>query len=118
MEMEKNIEISLLLDFYGGLLKPDAAQMMDYYYNEDLSLSEIADQSGITRQGVRDRIKRCEQSLFELEEKLGMLKRFRQLEQGLDKIAVAAIQIGGKTGDENIKSLAQSIEQCARELKE
>ena len=61
--MEKNIEISLLLDFYGGLLKPDAAQMIDLYYNEDLSLSEIAAQTGITRQGVRDRIKRCEQSV-------------------------------------------------------
>lgn len=118
MEMEKNIEISLLLDFYGGLLKPEAAQMTDLYYNEDLSLSEIADQSGITRQGVRDRIKRSEQNLFELEEKLGMLKRFRQLENGLDKIAGTAKRICSETDDENIKSLAQSIVQSAGELKE
>ena len=116
--MEKNIEISLLLDFYGGLLKNDAAEMTDLYYNEDLSLSEIADQSGITRQGVRDRIKRSEQSLLELEEKLGMLKRFRQLEQGLDRIADTAKQIGSETDDEGIKKLALSIEQSARELKE
>lgn len=118
MEMEKNIEISLLLDFYSGLLKPDAAQMIDLYYNEDLSLAEIASQTGITRQGVRDRIKRCEQNLFELEEKLGMLKRFRELEQGLDRITDAAKQISGATDDEKIKSLAKSIELEAQGLKE
>ncbi len=116
--MEKNIEISLLLDFYGELLKPDAGQMIDLYYNEDLSLSEIAAQTGITRQGVRDRIKRCEQRLFELEQKLGMLSRFRELEQGLDKIAEAAREITKSTDDKNIASLAQSIEASARELKE
>lgn len=118
MEMEKNIEISLLLDFYGGLLKPDAAQMIDLYYNEDLSLSEIAAQTGITRQGVRDRIKRCEQNLFELEQKLGMLKRFRELEQGLDRILEAAGKIGSETDNQRIKDLAQSIKAEALGLKE
>ena len=118
MEMEKNIEVSLLLDFYSGLLKPDAAQMIDLYYNEDLSLSEIASQTGITRQGVRDRIKRCEQNLFELEEKLGMLKRFREVEQGLDRITDAANKISGGTDDETIKSLAECIEHEAQILKE
>ena len=116
--MEKNIEISLLLDFYGELLKPEAAQMVDLYYNEDLSLSEIAAQTGITRQGVRDRIKRCEQSLFELEQKLGMLKRFRQLEQGLDKICTAAEKIDRETDNQNIKHLARSIKADALGLKE
>ena len=116
--MEQNIEISLLLDFYGGLLKPDAALMTDLYYNEDLSLSEIAAQTGITRQGVRDRVKRCEQSLFELESKLGMLKRFRQLEQGLERIESLSRRIGEATDDINIKSLALDIESEARELKE
>ena len=54
--MEKNIEVSLLFDFYGELLKPSGRQAIDLYYNEDLSLAEIADQSGITRQGVRDSV--------------------------------------------------------------
>lgn len=116
--MEKNIEISLLLDFYGGLLKPDAAEMIDLYYNEDLSLSEIAVQTGITRQGVRDRIKRCEQTLFELEQKLGMLKRFRQLEQGLDRICDSASLIEKGTGNDSIKNLAAQIKAQAQELKE
>jgi predicted DNA-binding protein YlxM (UPF0122 family) len=116
--MEKNIEISLLLDFYGELLKPDAAEMINLYYNEDLSLSEIAVQSGITRQGVRDRIKRCEQKLFELEQKLGMLKRFRQLEQGLDRIYDSASRIEESADNESIKNLASQIKAQAQGLKE
>lgn len=116
--MEKNIEVSLLFDFYGELLKPEARAMVELYYNEDLSLSEIAAQTGITRQGVRDRIKRCEAQLFEFEEKLGLFKRFRQLEQGLDKIAGSAKDILNQTDDEKITALAQSIENEARGLKE
>ena len=59
--MEKNIEVSLLFDFYGELLKPSGKKAIDLYYNEDLSLAEVADEMGITRQGVRDSIKRSEQ---------------------------------------------------------
>ena len=76
--MEKNVEVSLLFDFYGELLKPSCRQAIDLYYNEDLSLAEIAAQTGITRQGVRDSIKRSEEKLFELEKKLGLFKRFVQ----------------------------------------
>ena len=116
--MEKNIEVSLLFDFYGELLKPSGRQSIDLYYNEDLSLAEIADQSGITRQGVRDSIKRCEQQLFEFEKKLGLFKRFKELEQGLDEISVTAQNIFNNSQDDNIKLLAQSIRQKASTLKE
>ena len=51
--MEKNIEVSLLFDFYGELLKPSGKKAIDLYYNEDLSLAEVADETGITRQGER-----------------------------------------------------------------
>ena len=68
--MEKNIEVSLLFDFYGELLKPSGRQAIDLYYNDDLSLAEIAAQTGITRQGVRDSIKRCEQQLFDFEKNI------------------------------------------------
>ena len=74
--MEKNIEVSLLFDFYGELLKPSGKKAIDLYYNEDLSLAEVADETGITRQGVRDRIKRSEQQLFEFEDKLGLFIQF------------------------------------------
>ncbi len=116
--MEKNIEVSLLFDFYGELLKPSGRAAIDLYYNEDLSLAEIAAQTGITRQGVRDSIKRCEQQLFEFEEKLGLFRRFGQLEGGLDEISELARSIYDSSEDANIRGLAQSIELKAGSLKE
>lgn len=116
--MEKNIEVSLLFDFYGELLKPSGRKAIDLYYNEDLSLAEIADQTGITRQGVRDSIKRCEQQLFDFEKKLGLLKRFGQLEEGLDHISELAHSIYMKSEDIQIKQLADDIKIKAGTLKE
>lgn len=116
--MEKNIEVSLLFDFYGELLKPSGRQAIDLYYNDDLSLAEIAAQTGITRQGVRDSIKRCEQQLFDFEKKLGLFRQFQTLRQGLDEIAVIAQKIKTDSLDSTIKALAQSIEQKAGALKE
>lgn len=84
--MEKNIEISLLFDFYGQLLKEQQQQAVALYYNDDLSLAEIALELGITRQGVRDCIKRSEVQLFTYEEKLGLMKRFHETESGLYEI--------------------------------
>ena len=84
--MEKNIEISLLFDFYGQLLKEQQQQAISLYYNDDLSLSEIALDLGITRQGVRDCIKRGEAQLLTYEEKLGLMERFHETESGLYEI--------------------------------
>ena len=116
--MEKNIEVSLLLDFYGQLLSDSGREMTDLYYNDDLSLAEIAEQCGITRQGVRDRIKRCEKQLFGYEQKLGLLSRFQQLEQGLARISDAAGEIYIQTSDENIRAIARQIGQSADSLRE
>jgi hypothetical protein len=84
--MEKNMEVSLLLDFYGELLKDKVRRATELYYNDDLSLSEISLELGITRQGVRDLIKRAELNLYGFEEKLGLQKRFLATQQGLEKI--------------------------------
>lgn len=116
--MEKNIEVSLLFDFYGELLKPSGRQAIDLYYNDDLSLAEIADQTKITRQGVRDSIKRCEQQLFDFEKKLGLYKRFCELEKGLEEISATAQQIFDNSHDNNIKALAEKIKNTADALKE
>ena len=116
--MEKNMEVSLLLDFYGELFKPSGREATYLYYNDDLSLSEIAAETGITRQGVRDSIRRTERQLFEFEKKLGLLGRFRQLEEGLDDIARTAGTIAEQTTDNEIHSLAQEILRRAGELKE
>ncbi len=91
--MAKNLEISLLLDFYGDMLTEKQREVIEYYYNDDLSLSEIADNEGITRQGVRDSIKRAEFQLLDMEERLGLARRFREMRSGLEKISEAAAQI-------------------------
>ena len=84
---EKNMRYCLLLDFYGEVLSGNQREMMDLYYNEDFSLSEIADEIGITRQGVRDAVRRAEESLDTLEEKLGLIARFDRLRAQRAEIA-------------------------------
>ncbi len=64
------MRVAYLLDFYGDLLTEKQRESLDYYYNDDLSLGEIAAVHGISRQGVRDNIKRAEAILFEMEDKL------------------------------------------------
>ncbi len=112
--LEKNMEISLLFDFYGQLLKQQQQQAVALYYNDDLSLSEIALELGITRQGVRDCIKRGESQLFTYEEKLGLMKRFRETEAGLYEIESLAKKLIEKY-DEKI---AVKIIQTAKSLHE
>ena len=82
--MSKNLEIALLCDFYGELLTEKQRDCIVLYYDQDLSLGEIAENTGITRQGVRDSIKRGEATLLEMEEKLGLCRRYRQMYQGLE----------------------------------
>ena len=84
--MAKNLEISFLLDFYGDLLTSKQREVIEYYYNDDLSLAEIADNEGITRQGVRASIKRAEAQLLEMEQRLGLAKRFREMNTGLERV--------------------------------
>ena len=81
--MENRMMQSMLLDFYGELLTERQRSCYDLHINEDLSLSEIAEQSGISRQGVWDNIRRAEQALREIEEKTGLVRRFTALRQGL-----------------------------------
>ena len=71
---ERSLELSVLYDFYGALLTDKQRAIFAMYYNEDLSLSEIAENEGITRQGVRDALLRASKTLEETEEKLGSLE--------------------------------------------
>ena len=76
---DKDLRISVLLDHYGAMLTDKQREVIDLYYNDDLSLAEIAEQEGITRQGVRDNIKRGEAQLLEMEQKLHAARRFERL---------------------------------------
>ncbi len=87
---EKNLELSYLLDFYGVLLSERKRTVMDMYYNEDLSLAEVADEIGISRQGVRDIIKKSEEELFFFEECLGLAQKLRTAEVELRELKVLA----------------------------
>ena len=83
---EKDWNISYLLDFYREILSEKTRSVMEMYYNEDLSLSEIAEQIGISRQGVRDIVKKTEEELFFWEEKLGLAKRDLELRGRAERI--------------------------------
>lgn len=112
--MSKNLEMSYLLDFYGNVLTEKQRDMMQQYYNMDLSLSEIADNFGITRQGVRDAIKRGENVLTELEEQVGFAEKYRVLMDGIDQIKVYAQNISyyntsSYTSNDDIQKSASGI---------
>ena len=83
----KPLEMSLLFDFYGETLTEKQRELFDLYYNEDLSLSEIAEHAGITRQGVRDSVKRAEHALHEMEQKLGLVARYGGTERCAEELA-------------------------------
>ena len=85
--MSKNLEMSYLLDFYGEVLTEKQRDMMQQYFNMDLSLSEIADNFDITRQGVRDVIVRAEAYLTEVEDKTHLIRRFHEAkENGVERV--------------------------------
>lgn len=96
---ERTLTMTMLLDFYGDLLTEKQRRYFDLYHNEDLSLSEIAELEGISRQGVWDLIRRAETSLTEVEEKTGLLRRVTELHTGLAELeqglaALEAMTVG------------------------
>ncbi len=88
--MAKNMKVALLYDFYGEILTEKQRDMIEQYYHQDLSLSEIAENVGISRQGVRGAVKRAEELLFEMEERLGLAARLSQTQTALKAILAAA----------------------------
>ena len=84
--MEEKVKISMLCQLYGQLLTQKQFEFIDDYYNNDLSLSEIAENNNITRQAVRDIIKKGEKKLFEYEEKLMFMKRMLNQEKKIEKV--------------------------------
>lgn len=83
---ESRLEKSMLLDFYGDLLTRKQRECYTLYYNDDLSLSEIAEQRGISRQGVWDNIRHAEATLQDIEAKTGLIARFEQTRSGLQEL--------------------------------
>ena len=91
---------TMLLDFYGELLTEKQRQCYDLHYNEDLSLAEIAEQSGISRQAVWDNIRRAEAALQDIEEKTGLIRRFQETRRTLDELSVLTDRLTALTQGE------------------
>ena len=110
--MKQNaLEMTLLLDYYGELLTEKQKTCFDLHYNQDLSLGEIAEEAGISRQGVHDSLSKAEQALLELEQKLGCLANREKLNKQLSIISAAAQELAGMPQ-------ADRILDAVRELKE
>lgn len=118
----QTFRMTMLFDFYGELLTDRQKEFYDLYYNEDLSLSEIAENYGISRQGVRDVIVRAENYMTEIEDKTGLLKRFMQRTPHVERIAEAASQLrqlnSRRYEDHQLEELATVLEREAAALKE
>jgi len=114
--------MALLYDFYGDTLTDRQKEFYDLYYNEDLSLSEIAENYGISRQGVRDVIVRAEAALTELEDKTGIIRRFHVMQDQLKGIQADVEAISKRNAqlyqDNEIEALTDSIGSVLEKLKQ
>ncbi len=114
--------MTMLYDFYGELLTDRQKEFFDYYYNDDLSLSEIAENAGISRQGVRDVIVRAEAIMQEIEDKTCLIRRFEQMRTHVDGIVSAADEIKSlnyrQYEDSRLTELADNIAAEAAALRE
>ena len=107
--MEEKVKISMLCEFYGALLTNKQYEFINDYYNNDLSLSEIAENNEITRQAVRDIIKKGEKKLFEYEEKLNFVKRTLNQEKKIEKALSELTKIQKDYSDKQIANVLESI---------
>ena len=109
--MEKNVKVSMLLNIYGKLLTEKQYEFLDNYYNSDLSLSEIAENMNITRQAVRDNIKKGENKLFEFEEKLEIMKKTLQQEKKINEVLSELTKLQTNSSDKQVQKVLNHIMQ-------
>ena len=115
---EKNMKLAYLIDFYGEVLDPHTRDIVKAYYEDDLSLSEIADGEQISRQGVRHLIKKGEEQLRGYEERLGLASRFSESKRTAAEIAGRLDALYEKTSDEMILSELDEIKRLTATLAE
>lgn len=116
--LSKDLNISVLMDFYGQLLTEKQYNTLDLYYNQDFSLAEIAEHSDISRQGVRDSIKRGEKQLIELEEKLGLAERFLNLDHRLSTMKELIDKIEDENKSQEISDDLTLLKKLSDELEQ
>ncbi len=114
--LERIVELSLLYDFYGALLKEQKREIFEDYILNDLSLGEIAEERGISRQGVHDSIKRCSRELFEYEEKLRLIEKFNRIKEKVGAIHKSASSLKEISEEPELKQIVQLSDEILEEL--
>jgi predicted DNA-binding protein YlxM (UPF0122 family) len=118
-KMEKLVRIGILFDFYGKLLSPKQYQVIELYYSNDLTLSEIGEVLKISRQGVFDTLKRAEDKLLKYEDKLGLVNKFYGSQEAIREsrnLAREIRKIGEKSSDDEIVKKARMIESLISDI--
>ena len=110
-------ELALLLDYYGGMLTDKQKECFDMRYNQDLSLGEIGELQGVSRQAVCDNLARTEALLRRMEENIGCVKRDMMIRKAAQEILEAAAVLD-TSSDPGVSALAQRIRNAAQELEE
>lgn len=109
MKIEDSIKLSILLEIYGKLLTKKQYHMLNDYYNNDLSLAEIAENEKITRQAVRDNLKKGERKLFEYEEKLQIMKKNKMQEEQIANILSEISNLTENSSDSEIANVLEDV---------
>ena len=108
---KSDLELSLRYDFYGGLLTKRQNEVMQLYHEENLSLSEIAQEFGISRQGVHDALKNAQEALADYEEKLGLVARFEKTNEAIAEIDSIIDEMTAESGgDAKLKKIKKIID--------
>ena len=112
MEVNEILEQALLFDFYGELLTEHQKEIYERFITEDLSLGEIAEEAGISRQGVHDLVRRCNQALKGYEEKLHLVEKFLAVKEKVENID----RLLDDYNEENAGELIRSIRRISGEI--
>ena len=107
--VEKLVEIGILFDFYGKLLSDRQYTAIELYYIHDFSLAEIGEETGISRQGVYDTLKRAEQKLYEYENILGLVNKFKKNREKISRIAELAVEIETESEKMNNQIIVEKV---------
>lgn len=116
IEVDKILEQTLLFDFYGELLTEHQKEIYERFVTEDLSLGEIAEEAGISRQGVHDLIRRCNQALKGYEEKLHLVEKFLAVREKVERIDRLLEEYPREDSDELIQSIRRIAGEIIEEL--
>ena len=113
---EETLFRTMLFDFYGELLTAKQKEYFDLHYNADYSLSEIAEETGISRQGVWDIIKRAEETLRKTEDKTGLIRRFRENQEAVAEMEQTINRLLQHT-DGEARALTEQLSETLNKLK-